>query len=941
MTDSTDDERARDAANDQDADAAPESPASEPAAQGENALQPPAADAQPTAPLPPAVDGQAPLPPAADAQPTAPFPPAPVPNPAAPAPAPAPAAAGAAPAPAAPLPPQGGGSAPPSGGSGVSIPAPLAAREPWVAGGIHAALALGGAVVASAIVTLCSFLGLGLLLDDPAAMDAVSPHWFPFLIQSLGMGFGGAIGASGGIMGVSYTFSILLIPLLVPIGAVLAVTLLGRRLAPAVALDARWRLVVAAAAGIAFAAVVAIVQAIVPLAIVVPDVQSEIALRAVSVWSVVLGIVVVGAASFLALSPRGLVSARLRAAVVQAVEHLGILGAVLAIATYIAALVDTNDGGAASGLLLLAPLLLPLLALAGSGVATVGSIVPSLRGDFSEIGLGFLTSGLDEALADVPNLWMFSSTFPVWVRVTLPIVVLLALVVASVRWRARRGAQDDVVSWISLPLAYGAFGVVATAVGRLAVSADLGATGDVAQFLGDAGVSMGASVGLAAWSFLLFAVFGIVVEVLARFVVPIAAQTAPPAALRALAFGIAPAAQAAPAAGSAPLPPGYAAPDGSAPAAQPDPLAAAFGAGAGEDRPANPRAKRAWIIGTVSVAGVLVLVVAAVVVRGVLADTRYSPQAQVEQYLQHIVDGEAEAAIELWGPNVTSGERVLLTDAVYGAAEDRPTSFEIVDSSTSGEGASVSATLEVDGKDYEAHFSLEKSGTQAVFFDDWRITDGPVQDVALGDVSQSPAVNGAEVDLSAHAPTSTSGFVDPVVLPVLPGTYTFQAPEGDGVLTYGDDVSVTVLPGQSGSDGSEELPAFEATWTDEAQQQAIDLVQERIDLCMTSDRFQPSDCSNSLGIYEPSYAVTGITRSWEEEPTLTFVDDESTEGPIVRVEGGVMLVDYQYRFDDEDDWEDEQDRESSPFGGGWFSSSTDVPASVDDSGEVTVDLSEF
>src|SRR5690606_12626084 len=144
----------------------------------------------------------------------APPPRPPPPPPAAPA---APAAAGAAPAPAAPLPPRGDGSAPPRGGSGVSIPAPLAAREPWVAGGIHAALALGGAVVASAIVTLCSFLGLGLLLDDPAAMDAVSPHWFPFLIQSLGMGFGGAIGASGGIMGVSYTFSILLIPLLVPI----------------------------------------------------------------------------------------------------------------------------------------------------------------------------------------------------------------------------------------------------------------------------------------------------------------------------------------------------------------------------------------------------------------------------------------------------------------------------------------------------------------------------------------------------------------------------------------------------------------------------------------------------------------------------------------------------------------------------------------------------
>ncbi|MGO1629206.1 MAG: hypothetical protein ACTHX2_10365, partial [Microbacterium sp.] len=224
---------------------------------------------------------------------------------------------------------------------------------------------------------------------------------------------------------------------------------------------------------------------------------------------------------------------------------------------------------------------------------------------------------------------------------------------------------------------------------------------------------------------------------------------------------------------------------------------------------------------------------------------------------------------------------------------------------------------------------LQKHGTQAVLFDDWRIEEGPGQTLVVGDVSQVTRVNGVEVDLSGFADAEGA-----TALPVLPGTYTFEAPTSDDrPFTYGDDIAVTVLPNAGGSEGDDAL-TFVPTWTDDAQQQAIAVVQERIDLCMTSDKFQPSDCSDVLGWREPSYAVTGIKRSWTQEPELTFVDDE--DGAYVLVDGGRMHIDYQQRWDEDDDWEDDDTEVSAPFNYG-----TVVPVSVGDDGEVSVDLSEF
>src|SRR5699024_10336474 len=78
-------------------------------------------------------------------------------------------------------------------------------------------------------------------------------------------------------------------------------------------------------------------------------------------------------------------------------------------------------------------------------------------------------------------------------------------------------------------------------------------------------------------------------------------------------------------------------------------------------------------------------------------------------------------AIEAIGPNVTDEQRVLVTDEVYQAAEDRPDRFELGEVDRDGDRATVNAEIFQSGKSYPEELALAKSGRQAVVFSDWTI----------------------------------------------------------------------------------------------------------------------------------------------------------------------------------------------------------------------------
>jgi len=911
---------------------------------------------------------------------------------------------------------------------------PLAAKEPWIAALTLAGLALAGAVAASIVIVVLALIAIGADDSFAGASEIIGAQWFALIVQFLGAGFFGSFSTTIDAMGIGFTVWVYVVPVLVPVAAVLSVLLFGRRTTSDLSrLPFWWRAAVAGLAGAGFALVVALMQAVVPIAIVEPSSGLSISIRAISFWSVVAGIVIVAAASLVILLPAGATRSRWRSGALQAVEHLGGLGAVIALGVFVVAVVKADDGVAAA--LLSAPLTLPLLAAYGSSIGGLSSVTASMQGDLGDI------VPIDSfAPEGASSITMFSDVLPTWARIVLPIAALLVLAISAIRWRVRRGATTHATAWFVLPAAYGAFGVVVSLVGRVAVGGHVNAQGtDLSSLFGSGSLTLAGGVAPAAWTFLLFAVIGVAVEALARFAAPAVARSMPPALLRALAVGAVPTPQRAAAPGyAAPAAPGYDAPgtaggaahtaayppapvpaaaapsataahppasapgdqaphsaqaahqpapapaeqapqapqdataayggyavDGGAangqtapsrppvpapPAAAPgaadDPFQGLLAGDAAQQRPLSRGAKTGWIVGGISAGAVVLLIIGGVIVRGYLAGTTYSPQAQVEKYLGAIVDGDADDALALWSPNVTSGERVLLQEDIYDAAGNRPTDFTVGDVVESGESASVAASLTVDSKKYDVSFELAKAGTTAVVFDEWQITSGPQQYVRLGAVGSVTQVNGVEVDLSTitgsdpGAEEYVSGD-ELVQIPVLPGTYTFTAPEADGAFSYGDDQTLTALPGLGPDEtdaelGTQQYASFAASWTEDAQKKAISQVQERIADCMKSDQFVPKLCPNSLIMNDPVFAaVTGIKRSWQTEPTLTF--ESADDGEYVVIDGGELRIDYKERYSEGDPWEADSLTSSSPFG--W--SGARVPVTAGDDGSIEVDFSGF
>src|SRR5690606_9917151 len=110
-----------------------------------------------------------------------------------------------------------------------------------------------------------------------------------------------------------------------------------------------------------------------------------------------------------------------------------------------------------------------------------------------------------------------------------------------------------------------------------------------------------------------------------------------------------------------------------------DPVVAMLSDGARERTPVSRKAKIGWLIGGSAVVVLVAALVVGVFIKNHLAATTYSAQARAEEYLSAVVDGDAGRALELWAPNVTSAERVLLASEIYAAADDRPTAYEITD----------------------------------------------------------------------------------------------------------------------------------------------------------------------------------------------------------------------------------------------------------------------
>lgn len=705
----------------------------------------------------------------------------------------------------------------PAGAAAGQLPAVLSGipKAAWSRAFLLAGLMFAGSLVAALLVVL---LALPLLNASSGTSDvALGAQWFPALFQVMGLGYfaqasmkpvGDAISLNSSA-DASATFFVWVA--LVPLFAVLAATLIGRRLGAQVKAPT-WipRLILSAAAGLSFALVVTLLAALIPISVGTD--YFGITLKAASFPGFLAAALICGATVFLCMkAPSTDPRMRLaRATVTTVLEHLAAIVVIVGLIVTIVIAVRSED----AKVLLLFPVLIPLGGLAGFGLM---HLVPLQ-----------MTSPDSQRQAFIS---IFSEALPAWVWPVALLLALIGLFVVALRWRARRGLPGNrPTAWLILPGAYAVLGL-------FLLLACLIRFGGQAEVFGSS-VGRSVSITLVAWGFLALAVVGLLIEAVSRFVI-VALVPSLPAGLysilswRVPATPVAPEGMAEPStgaqatqgwgtpAGGAPVPgPGNASSssaqadpyavaasdsgaasawpvpeattenDGrptapaAAPAAAPDgatdgvptpdqgaawgpggPAAAPTGetltsagaplAGAAlttSRAPLSPKAKRRWLAGTISVVSIGALVAAGSIAYSVLGSGTFGPKNKVEAYLQALVDGKASEAVKIADPNVTNDLRPLLSDAVYKAAKNRPTDFTITSSKIDGDHATVAARVTQDGKEYPVSFSLTKEGKQAVIFNDWRVESAPeTGSVGYAKGNEKVKVNGVEVTLSPAA----------------------------------------------------------------------------------------------------------------------------------------------------------------------------------------------
>ncbi|MCD7101592.1 hypothetical protein [Pseudoclavibacter sp. 13-3] len=367
------------------------------------------------------------------------------------------------------------------------------------------------------------------------------------------------------------------------------------------------------------------------------------------------------------------------------------------------------------------------------------------------------------------------------------------------------------------------------------------------------------------------------------------------------------------------------------------------------------RQKHRWIVIIMAIVCVGLLVAAGFIARAIGNSSTYGPEARAKAYLQAVVDGDVDHALELYRPNLSTDQRALLTSEVFGASSARPTAFTIDSTTISGDTATVNAAFTIDSKSYPLTIALQKRGQQSVIFDDWAFTGGGLEQITVSSPDAVDTVNGVKVQLGSATEIS-----------VLPGAYTFAPQQNSQYVTFGEPVTVKAF---TAGDADAASVAFTESWSQLGRDYAVNQVKSRIAECMQSDKFEPEGCKH-LKMDDPgSYAVTGIHRSWSGQPTITFQDETvqqssrsggwggssysnqgqsgqsgqsgtgeskgSTAGSVV-LTGGDMHIDYKWRYDDQDDWVSD-----SRVNSGVFDYTTVVPVSIGADGTPQLDFSSF
>ncbi|MGJ7539971.1 hypothetical protein ACSFCK_06795 [Brevibacterium luteolum] len=603
-----------------------------------------------------------------------------------------------------------------------------------------------------------------------------------------------------------------------------------------------------------------------------------------------------------------------------ALMHLVIVGAIFLIVSFFVLPLHFDVHGS------FVPLLAGTAALMMAALTHFGGLSASgraLAGDSHEGGSTAVT--------------MFSDTIPgtLWLGL---LAVLLAAFIAAVAaavtrrpsWAHQPGVSSPWTSIWQLPVAFGLLWGLLSLV-LLPVKVSGRASGQGADLLGsDIPAMLNLSVGLLPWTFLIFALWGLLIEVLAITIAPRIALTMPQLAAwlggRAVhpywgqPLGISeprgalrhpdmktPHPPVAPPGGSATPPPPSAPPATSAPAAAAAPYTASgpvqaapppppgyAAAPMGPPQPIDRRKAKIWGIA----AGALVLaLVASIIAVGQINSRFYGPDGVVRSYLSKLSSGDAEGALALADVDVPVEERTLLTNEVLGNAAARPDSISITDTEVDGDTAVVTAEFDLGGSKSDVTMDVRKVGKRGIFFNDWRLASPGLGQVVV----ETP--NLSQVNVNGVTVPTADGMLS---LPAFPALYTVSLADPSDYLEADEVQTRAFFEGTSAEEAGGELPVLQATptqaFTDEVNKQ----VRSLLDSCAGKAETEPAGCP--FGSRSATYSeVTDVKWSIEEYPEISLSDggygygyyggsepDEASKWHITSESSGSALITGKY-----------------------------------------------
>jgi hypothetical protein len=272
-------------------------------------------------------------------------------------------------------------------------------------------------------------------------------------------------------------------------------------------------------------------------------------------------------------------------------------------------------------------------------------------------------------------------------------------------------------------------------------------------------------------------------------------------------------------------------------------------------QPAAPRKSRKGLIIGLSVGLAVVLLGGGGLAVGAAAiSSSAAPDKQVSEFLQDLVDGKAEAALELMG-ETPSG---LLTDEAYRASGNHITDFSVGKAKTKGESSVVTAKIKQGGTSYTQQFTLKKAGTTFLVFDTWQLEPLPL---GLVDVQvQGPegvaiTVDGKEIDAE-----------DVTKLAAFPGDYEV-ALAGDNEMFEAEPATASVVGLSEDAAGSIGTASLETKLTESGNATALAAVDAFVDSCIAQKSLKPDGCGFEA---RPTDGVTYSNIVWTLPTRPTF-----------------------------------------------------------------------